>query len=263
MSAPSGAGSSSAATSGAGLLRALQRPGAPLVLPNAWDVASARLVEAAGFPVVATSSAAMLASLGHPDDGSAPPDEVFAAVRRIARGVSVPVTADIEDGYGLPAPELAQRLLDAGAAGCNIEDGNHAAPGSLIAADRQADRIAAIRQALDAAGADLVINARIDTYAGWSGQPEARVEETLRRAALYAAAGADSVYPIFMPMTDAATFLQSVRAPVNLLSRPDPEAIAAVAALGVVRISMGPLLARIATAAVTEALGAIAPAAPD
>src|SRR5436190_11741483 len=118
----------------ASLLRELHVPGRPLVLPNAWDVASAQLVVAQGFPAVATSSAALNAALGFADDGSAPADEVFAAVARIARSVAVPVTADIEDGYGLAPDELAAALLEAGAVGCNLEDTDHTA-GGLVAAE--------------------------------------------------------------------------------------------------------------------------------
>src|SRR5262245_39696660 len=108
------------------LLRSLHKPGAPLLLPNAWDVATARAVVAAGFPVVATTSGGVAASLGYEDHEGAPPGEMIAAAARIVRGVEVPVTVDAEAGYGMDPAELVAALRSAGAAGCNLEDTNHA-----------------------------------------------------------------------------------------------------------------------------------------
>src|SRR6185436_2904384 len=110
-------------------LAALHRAGKPLVLPNAWDAGSARAVEAAGFPVVATTSAGVARSLGFEDHQAAPVGEMLAAAARIARAVSVPVTVDFEAGYGLAPATMIERLLEAGAAGCNFEDTDHAAGG--------------------------------------------------------------------------------------------------------------------------------------
>src|SRR3954449_11262520 len=107
------------------LLRSLHRPGAPLLLPNAWDVATARAVVAAGFPVVATTSAGVAATLGYEDHEGAPGDEMLAAAARIAAGVDVPVTVDAEAGYGMEPAELVAALRLAGAAGCNLEDTDH------------------------------------------------------------------------------------------------------------------------------------------
>src|SRR5690242_6401070 len=120
------------------LLRSLHRPGAPLLLPNAWDVATARAVAAAGFPVVATTSAGVAAVLGYEDHEGAPADEMLAAAARIARGVDVPVTVDAEAGYGMQPAELVAAPKSAGAAGCNLEDTNHAT-GRLRDADRNAE----------------------------------------------------------------------------------------------------------------------------
>src|SRR5690242_17258627 len=108
------------------LLRSLHRPGAPLLLPNAWDAATAKAVVAAGFPVVATTSWGVAESLGYEDDEKAPPDEMLAAAARIARSVEVPVTVDAEAGYGMEPSDLVGALRSAGAAGCNLEDTNHA-----------------------------------------------------------------------------------------------------------------------------------------
>src|SRR5436190_23925255 len=120
------------------LLRSLHLPGTPLVLPNAWDVASARAVAAAGFPVVATTSGGVAASLGYEDHHGAPAEEMFAAAGRIARGVDVPVTVDAEAGYGMEPAELVTALRGVGAAGCNLEDTDYSA-GGLRDAGRQAE----------------------------------------------------------------------------------------------------------------------------
>src|SRR4051794_35178551 len=128
--------------SGCDLLRSLHRPGDPLLLPNAWDVATARAVVAAGFPVVATTSAGVAEALGYDDHEGAPPGEMLAAAARIARGVDVPVTVDAEAGYGMEPAELVAALRAAGAAGCNLEDSDYAA-GSLRDRDRHAEWLAA------------------------------------------------------------------------------------------------------------------------
>src|SRR5215468_6357891 len=128
------------------LLRSLQRPGEPLLLPNAWDVATARAVVAAGFPVVATTSGGVAATLGYEDHEGAPADEMLSAAARIARGVDVPVTVDAEAGYGMTPAELVAALRTAGAAGCNLEDTDHGA-GVLRDPDRHAEWLRAVRQA--------------------------------------------------------------------------------------------------------------------
>src|SRR3954469_20513506 len=133
------------------LLRSLHRPGDPLLLPNAWDVATARAVVAAGFPVVATTSGGVAGTLGYEDHEGAPADEMLAAAARIARGVEVPVTVDAEAGYGMEPAELVAALRTVGAAGCNLEDTNHAA-GSLCDTNKQAEWLNAVRQAASEEG---------------------------------------------------------------------------------------------------------------
>src|SRR5919198_3491172 len=140
------------------LLRSLHRPGDPLLLPNAWDVATARAVVAAGFPVVATTSGGVAAVLGYEDHEGAPGDEMLAAAGRIARGVEVPVTVDAEAGYGMEPAALVAALRSAGAAGCNLEDTDHAA-GTLRDPDRHADWLRAGRRAAPAEGHRLARNA--------------------------------------------------------------------------------------------------------
>src|ERR671921_1077239 len=145
------------------LLRSLHTPGVPLLLPNAWDVATARAVVAAGFPVVATTSGGVAATLGYEDHEGAPADEMLAAAARIARAVEVPVTVDAEAGYGMEPAELVAALRSAGAAGFNLEDTDYAT-GSLRDADRQAEGLEAIRRASSEQDYRPVINARVDVF---------------------------------------------------------------------------------------------------
>ncbi|GAA2357747.1 isocitrate lyase/PEP mutase family protein [Nonomuraea africana] len=215
-------------TETAARLRELHTRTNPLILPNAWDAASARAVEAAGFPVVATGSAAMAAVLGYEDGEHTPPGEMLAAVARIARAVSVPVTADMERGYGLPPAELVERLLETGAVGCNLEDSGH---GGLVDMEEQADFLAAVRAA---AGGDLVVNARVDTYVAG----DRTTSDALARGGRYLKAGADCVYPIGLTDPEEIGTL-AAQLPINVLFRPGAPSLAELAALGVVRVSYG------------------------
>ncbi|MFZ1880214.1 MAG: isocitrate lyase/phosphoenolpyruvate mutase family protein [Gaiellaceae bacterium] len=236
------------------LLRSLHRPGAPLLLPNAWDVATARAVVAAGFPVVATTSGGVAAALGYEDHEGAPAEEMLAAAARIARGVDAPVTVDAEAGYGLEPAELVAALRTVGAAGCNLEDSDHGA-GSLRDPDRHADWLAAVRQAASDDGYPLVINARVDVFLGpfFAGATpdalEELVPEGLRRANAYLEAGADCVYPIALWETGALRrFTSDVNGPVNVTRLPQTPSLAELAALGVARVSWATLLYRDAMA---------------
>jgi len=178
----------------ANALRRLHTGPRPLVLPNAWNVASARSVVKAGFPVVATSSGAIAATLGYEDNDSMPVDEAFGVVARITRGVSVPVTADLEAGYGLSPKDVVERLLDAGAVGCNLEDTDHHGRADLVDAGENAERLRAVRQAATEAGVDIVLNARVDVLRR-EGDRRELFEEAVRRARLYRRAGADCGVP--------------------------------------------------------------------
>ncbi|MFF9685120.1 isocitrate lyase/phosphoenolpyruvate mutase family protein [Streptomyces sp. NPDC014623] len=219
-------------------------PGDPLVLPGPWDAASARVFEEAGFPALATPSAGVAASLGHAD-GQTPAAEMFAAVARIARAVSVPVSADVEAGYGLAPDELVDRLLEAGVAGCNLEDSDG---GVLVDPRRQADRLAEVRAA---AGGRLFLNARVDTYIHGDPAVTDVVAETVARARLYAEAGADCVYPIMAPADDLPRVAAAVPVPVNALGTPGgPAAVRRLGELGAARVTFGPQLQRRAADAV-------------
>ncbi len=235
-------------------LRRLHHEGQPLILPNAWDVASAHAVERAGATAVATSSSAVAESLGFEDGENAPPDEMFAAIGRIARGVSLPVTADVEGGYGLDARQLVERLVSVGAVGMNLEDTDRGGSvAGLVPVGFQSERIAAIRAAAEAAGVPLVINARIDVYLRDAESIEEQTEAAVERGRAYLAAGADCVYPIWL--TDAAEIARIVReldAPVNILLRPGAPGLAELVRLGVRRMSVGGGLARHALARAEE-----------
>jgi 2-methylisocitrate lyase-like PEP mutase family enzyme len=227
-------------TAAADALLAAHHASTPLILPNAWDVASARIVEAAGFHAVATSSHAVAEVLGGADDDSNDPDVIFPFLARIAGAVRVPVTADVEAGYGLSPEELVERLLAAGIVGCNLEDTNHHGDGVLVDADRQAAFLAAVRAAADAAGVHLVINARVDTVIRKVGDDDAQLDEAIRRGTMYLSAGADCVYPIML--VDPArirTLTSAVPGPVNVIARAGGPRIDELAELAVHRISFG------------------------
>ena len=230
-------------------LRGLHHAGEMLVLPNVWDAASAKIVAEAGFPVVATASAAISAMLGYPDGEGAPWQEMFAAAARVARVVSVPVTVDAEAGYGMEPRDLVDRLLEIGAAGCNLEDTDHRA-GGLADAGAHAGRLAAIRGAADDAGVPIVINARADTFLPGSGVPEQeRVAEAVRRGRLYLEAGADCIYPIGVSdERDIAALVAEVPGPINGNTRPGSLDLARLRELGVARVSYGPRFYRQALA---------------
>jgi 2-methylisocitrate lyase-like PEP mutase family enzyme len=240
----------------AATLRGLHHAGTPLILPNIWDAGSARLVAERGFPAIATTSSGVAESLGFSDGENAPAAEIFAAVRRISAAVEVPVTADLESGYGLAPAELVERLLESGAVGLNIEDSDHSAGGLRDATD-QADRIAAIKAAGKASGVDIVVNARTDTFL--RAQDPAALEAGLERAVRYVAAGADCVYPILLSEEALLRrFVAEAGAPINVLLRPGAPDIARLTGMGVARISLGGGLARVAQAAVAEELSSLA-----
>jgi 2-methylisocitrate lyase-like PEP mutase family enzyme len=244
-------------------LRSLHRPGAPLVLPNAWDVATARAVVAAGFPVVATTSAGVAGSLGYADHEGAPGDEMLAAAARIARAVEVPVTVDAEAGYGMAPEELVAALRSVGAAGCNLEDSDHSDE-SLRDPDRHAEWLGAVRQAAEADGYPLVINARIDVFLGpflagaGPGTQAELVPDALRRAHAYLEAGVDCVFPITLWEPDALrAFMAEAGGPVNVVALPQAPSLAELAALGVARVSWGLLLYAAAMARFEEQLASL------
>jgi 2-methylisocitrate lyase-like PEP mutase family enzyme len=238
-------------------LRLLHRPGNPVVLPNAWDASSAQTFQEAGFKAVATSSGAVAAALGYEDGEKTPADEMFAAIARIARSVDIPVTADIERGYQLDPEEIAQRLLDAGAVGCNLEDSD-AATKELVAMDEQAGWLGRVRDAAAALGVPIVLNARVDVHLRKWGEPEQRLEQAVSRAERYIAAGADCVYPIFLnDPPELQAFVAGVGAPVNAVFVPG-SSISSFASLGVARVTFGSGLYQATEGRLKEMAGRIA-----
>lgn len=232
--------------------------GTPLVLVNAWDVASARIIEAAGAPAIATTSAGVAWSLGAPDGDVLDRELAIGLVTRLASAVSVPVTADIESGFGVTPGQVAdtvRAVLTAGAVGVNIED---AVPGggALRPADDQCARLAAARRAADDAAVPLYLNARIDTFLSGLGG----AAETTARAAAYLQAGADGVFvPGVSDPDTIRALVAEISAPVNILAGPGSPPIAELASLGVARVSVGSAVAEAAYAmarhAAEEALG--------
>ncbi|MFD4634259.1 isocitrate lyase/phosphoenolpyruvate mutase family protein [Streptomyces sp. NPDC058284] len=237
-------------------LRALHHgraPGDPLVLPGPWDAASARVFEEAGYEALATPSAGVALSLGY-EDGQVPPDEMFAAIARIVRAVSVPVTADIEGGYGLAPKELVDRLLDTGAVGCNLEDstgGHHGGADSLKDPEEQAAFLAEVR---GAAGDRLFVNARVDTFVRGVTDPAAAIE----RARTYVAAGADCVYPILAPAEAIPALRAGIEGPLNVVARPDGPSLRELGELGATRITFGPGLLHRTMAALRDVVDGLA-----
>ena len=229
-------------------LRGLHVPGSPLLLVNAWDPPSARRLAHDGYPAIATTSAGVAEALGYEDGNVTPPDEMLAAVGRIAAVVDVPVTADLEAGYGLSPRELVEGLLRAGAVGLNFEDTDHAG-GGMVDAESQVERLVAIKEAGRAAGVDVVLNARVDVFLH-----DGEVDEAVRRGRLYADAGADCVYPIGVRGRDAISRLvQEVGAPLNVLAVPGGLSLAELGELGVARVSFGSGLMHIAMDAAAQA----------
>lgn len=225
-------------------LRALHYGPELLVLPNAWDCASARVFEEAGFAAIATTSAGVAFSLGYPDGQRIRPEEMLRAVKRIANCVSVPVTADLEAGYDDPGLTTSA-VLEAGAVGLNLEDVAGDAPGVLVEVEQQMKKIRAVRRAADELGVPIVINARTDVYLAQIGQPAARFALALERLRAYIQAGADCV---FVPgVNDEASirgFVEELRFPLNILLGPGLPPLARLQQLGVARVSTGSAIAR-------------------
>jgi len=223
--------------------RSLHRGPRPLVLPNAWDVPSARVFEDAGFPAVATSSAGVMVSHGYPDGEEMPRRELLAVVARIAERLSVPLSADIVAGFGGSPEAVAttvERVLDAGAVGINLED-LRPSHDRLFRLDTQLRRLEAVRRVATQRGVPLVVNARTDAFRHAPGEEEERLREAIRRATAYRDAGADCVYP--MGVTDAASiamFVDALRCPVNVMVRPGLPPLSELEKLGVKRVSFGP-----------------------
>ena len=225
----------------------LHHTGTTLVLPNVWDAWSARTVADAGFAALSIGSHPLADSRGQGDNEDMTLDDALDGVRRICSAVpDTPVTADLESGYGTPAAELVERMLEAGAVGLNIEDTVHSEGGRMRSATEHADYIGAIRQAADSAGVDVVVNARTDVFIK-KGQFDDPVGEAVTRLLACEEAGARCVYPVGVP--DAAALealLEALSGPVNVIANPRTGSAAGsledLQAMGVHRVTFGPLL---------------------
>jgi 2-methylisocitrate lyase-like PEP mutase family enzyme len=225
------------------LLLRLQQPGSSLLLPNAWDAASARLFEDAGFPAIGTTSAGIAYAHGYPDGEQIAREEMLQAVTRIASLVQVPVTADLEAGYGKAAVDVADTIrgvIAAGAVGVNLEDGTDDPNHPLYVVGVQAERLAAAREAANRVDIPLVINARTDTYLARVGEGQARLKETIGRGRAYLQAGADSIFvPYVIDPAIIQTLVRDIPGPITLLAMPGALSAAELFQLGVVRVSIG------------------------
>jgi 2-methylisocitrate lyase-like PEP mutase family enzyme len=214
-----------------------------LMLPNVWDVASARIFEEAGFPAVGTSSAAVAFALGYADGQKISRGEMLAVVRRIAEAVSIPVTADVEAGYG-PKPEdvaeTAREVLAAGAVGMNLEDAIHDRPDLLADLNLQKEKIRAVVETSSRAGVPLVLNARTDVFLAGIGPAETRLARSIERLNAYRDAGAQCLFiPGVKDKETIAQLVSGVRGPLNILATAGTPPVADLEKLGVARVSVG------------------------
>jgi 2-methylisocitrate lyase-like PEP mutase family enzyme len=243
--------------------RALHRGPGTFVLPNAWDVPSARVFEDAGFPAIATSSAGVMVSLGYPDGEGIPREEYLAAVRRIASRLTIPLSADVVAGFGATpgaVAETVRAVVDAGAIGINLEDQDPNG-GGVLPLDGQLAKLRAVRALAEEIGVPIVVNARTDVLGRGPGTAEERLREAIRRCRAFLGAGADCVYPMRLTDKEAiAAFVREVPGPVNVMVRPGLPPLPELERLGVRRVSFGPaasyaalgLLRRVAKEIVAE-----------
>jgi 2-methylisocitrate lyase-like PEP mutase family enzyme len=224
-------------------LRKLHRGPRMLVLPNAWDVISARIVEELGFPAIATTSAGIAATLGYPDGQKISREEMLDVVARIAKAVHVPVTADVEAGYGVTIDDMTQTVkavVAAGAVGMNLEDVTASDEDSQVDLALQVEKIRAIRRATESLGVPLVLNARTDIYLIPIGPVETRLDRTVERLRAYREAGADCLFAPGLKDPDTiAKLVRAVNGPLNILLMPGMPTLRELENMGVARASAG------------------------
>ncbi len=222
--------------------RRLHRAPPMLVLPNVWDAASARIIEQAGFPAIATTSSGVAAALGYPDGQHMSRDLMIEAIARIARVVDCPLTADIEAGYGESIAEKVETIravIATGAVGVNIEDSLIHTPNALAEIDDQVNLIAALRELAHSLGVPFVINARVDVFLRATGEPADQIAQAVQRANAYLRAGADCVYPIGrLDRETIAHLVAAISGPINIMGGPPQPALPELAELGVARVSL-------------------------
>jgi 2-methylisocitrate lyase-like PEP mutase family enzyme len=221
----------------------LHRGSKILVLPNAWDVASARIFEDAGFPAIGTTSAGVAFSLGYPDGQKIPREEMLAVVRRIAEAVEVPVTADVEAGFGSTPEEVAdtaRAVISAGAVGMNLEDGVEGKPDFLADVNLQKETIRAVLEAGASAGVPFVLNARTDIFLYGIGPAETRLARAIERLNAYHAAEAPALFaPGVKDKETIAALARGLAGPLNILATVGTPPVGELQQLGVARVSVG------------------------
>ena len=214
-----------------------------LLLPNAWDVSSARILEECGHPAIATTSAGIAYSLGYPDGERISRDEMLAVAGRIARAVNIPVTADLEAGYGKTAKDISETVraaVAAGIIGMNLEDITGEDESSLVNLPLQVEKVRAVRETSAALGVPFVLNARTDTYLKSIGPEATRYEHTVERLRAYRDAGADCLFaPGLYDLSTITKLVKAIEAPVNILATPATPSIADLEKIGVARVSSG------------------------
>lgn len=226
-------------------LLALHQPGNPVVLPTVWDAWSAKLAVSAGFVALTVGSHPVADSVGKPDGEGMSFDDLTTRVSQITAAVDVPVSVDIESGYGEAPSRLISGLLAAGAVGLNIEDTVHKDGGRIRDAQEHADLVGELRRTADASGVHVVINARTDLFLRQIGDEADRYERAVQRLQLCAAAGADSLYPVGRHDDDTYRRLSAdLPLPINAIAIPESDDPASFGPLGVGRISFGPFLQR-------------------
>ncbi|MBI3214817.1 MAG: isocitrate lyase/phosphoenolpyruvate mutase family protein [Mycobacterium sp.] len=236
-------------------LLALHRPGDPVILPTVWDAWSAQLAVDAGYAALTVGSHPVADSIGKPDGEGMAFEDLLARVAQITAKVDVPISVDIESGYGLPAEDLIAGLLRVGAVGLNIEDTVHGEGKRLRSAGEHAALVAALRTAADGAGVHVVINARTDLFLRADGDDADRVDRAVARLTEAADAGADSLYPVGRHEPDVMRRLTAeLPLPVNAIALPEVDDPASFGPLGVGRISFGPFLQRALSARAEEIL---------
>ena len=222
-------------------LLALHRPGDPVVLPTVWDAWSARLATGAGFAALTVGSHPVADSVGKPDNEGMTFDDLLTRVAQITAAVDVPVSVDIESGYGEQPARLIDGLLSVGAVGLNIEDTVHGDGGRLRSSGEHAALVGALRAAADDAGVHVVVNARTDLFLRQDGDESDRVDRAIARLREAADAGADVLYPVGVHPPEVMKKLTSeLPLPVNAIARPEASDPASYGPLGVARISFGP-----------------------
>ncbi|MGC0365584.1 2-methylisocitrate lyase-like PEP mutase family enzyme [Rhodococcus sp. 27YEA15] len=237
-------------------LLALHQPGNPVILPTVWDAWSANLSVASGFSALTVGSHPVSDSIGKPDNEGITFDELLHRITQITAAVDVPISVDVEGGYGLEPAVLINGLIEAGAVGLNIEDTVHSEGGRLREAQEHADFVGGLRQAADSAGVHVVVNARTDLFVKQVGAEADRVDRAVDRLKLAADAGADVLYPV--GRHDEATYRRLVAElplPINAIGIPDQDDPASFGEFGVARVSFGPFFQKALADRATEILG--------